>query len=390
MGRKVPIIALFVLGLQVCEILILGTSRSGSLVANSLQMIACVLATAMALGASQRGRGLSRPFWLMISAGLATWGIANLGWMYYENWLHQEIPTLSITRVLFDTEGVFFAIALFLDKDRDSPCFDTETALDALQVGIVFFSAFFGMYYVQLLSGGVNPYAEKFMTWSYLLTNSALTALAFIIVSSLHTERLRRLYGGLALFLTMNTVCSGIDDWMQSVNDVPTGTWYDFGWSVPFLVCAVWAAQWKEAPEESTDVIIKGKTPRSVAFKNVALGLAPLLVLLLVARLGTEWRGFGFVLVALSIACYAAQLGLVQYREGKTAAAIRRHQMAMDSAMDSMAMVSPEGKYTYVNDSFVRMLGYTSADEILGKSWDEVNDPRDLSSIRNDMNFALA
>jgi hypothetical protein len=66
-------------------------------------------------------------------------------------------------------------------------------------------------------------------------------------------------------------------------------------------------------------------------------GLAPLLVLLLVARLGAEWRGFGFVLVAVSIACYAARLGLVQYREGKTAAAIRRHQMAMDSAMDSMA-----------------------------------------------------
>jgi PAS domain S-box-containing protein len=390
MGRKVPILALFIVGLQVCEILILGTSRVGSLVANSLQTIACVLGIAMALGASQRGRGLSRPFWLMIGAGLATWGIANLGWMYYENWLHQEIPTLSITRVLFDTDGVFFAIALFLDKDRDSPRFDIETALDALQVGIVFFSTFFGMYYVQLLSGGVNPYAEQFMTWSYLVTNVALTALAFIIVFSLQTERLRTLYGGLALFLTINTVCSGTADWMQSVDGVPTGTWYDIGWSLPFLACAVWAAQWKEAPEESTTILLRGKTPRSVAFKNVALGLAPLLVLLLVARLGAQWRGFGFVLVAVSIACYAARLGLVQYREGKTAAAIRRHQMAMDSAMDSMAMVSPEGKYTYVNESFVRMLGYTSADEILGKTWDEVSDPRDLLSIRNEMNFALA
>src|SRR6202035_5870450 len=112
MGRKVPILALFVVGLQACEVLILGTSRAGSLVANALQMIACVLGTAMALRASQRGRGLSRPFWLMISAGLATWGVANLGWMYYENWLHQEVPPLSIIRVLFDTEGVFFAIAL--------------------------------------------------------------------------------------------------------------------------------------------------------------------------------------------------------------------------------------------------------------------------------------
>ncbi len=390
MGGKMPILALFIVGLEVCGILILGTSRTGSLVANSLQMVACILGVATAVAASRRGRGLSRPFWLMISAGLATWGIANLGWMYYENWLHQDIPSLSITRVLFDSEGVFFAVALFLDKDRDSPRFDIETALDALQVSILFFSAFFGMYYVQLLSGTVNPYAEQFMTWSYLATNLALTTLALIIAFSLQTARLRTLYGGLALFLTINTVFSGTADWMQSVNGLPTGTWYDLGWSVPFLVCAVWAAQWKEAPEESSAAHAPSKTPRNVAFKNVALGLAPMMVLLLVARLGTEWRGFGFVLVAVSIACYAARLGLVQYREGKTAATIRRHQMAMDSAMDSMAMVSPQGKYTYVNESFVRMLGYASADEILGRSWDEVNDPRDLSSVRNEMNFALA
>src|SRR5262249_11893016 len=171
MGRRVPIFALFILGLHVCEVLILGTSRAGSLIANTLQMIACGLAIATAIGASQRGRGLSRPFWLLICAGLATWGVANLGWMFYENWLHQDIPTTSTIRVLFDSEGVFFAIALFLDKDRDSPRFDIESLLDAMQVAILFFSAFFGMYYVQLWSGATNVYAEKFMTWSYLVTS---------------------------------------------------------------------------------------------------------------------------------------------------------------------------------------------------------------------------
>ena len=115
----------------------------------------------------------------MISAGLVTWGVANLGWMYYENWLGQEVPPLAVCRVLFDTEGVFFAIALFLDKDRDSPSFDIETILDGIQVAIVFFSAFFGMYYVQLVSGARGLYAELFMTWSYLATSVSLTVLSF-------------------------------------------------------------------------------------------------------------------------------------------------------------------------------------------------------------------
>jgi PAS domain S-box-containing protein len=390
MGRKVPIVAIFLLGLQVCEVLILGTSRAGSLVANTLQMTACGLATAMAIGASRRGRGLSRPFWLLISAGLVTWGIANLGWMYYENWLHQDVPPTSICRVLFDTEGVFFAIALFLDKDRDSPRFDIESLLDALQVGILFFSAFFGMYYVQLWSGAANVYAEKFMTWSYLVTNTSLVALSFVVVFSLRSERLRNLYGGLTLFLTINTLCSGVPDWMQSVEGAPTGTWYDIGWTLPFLACATWASQWKELPEDQALAATRGKTPRMVAVKNVALGLAPLLVLLLVARLGTEWRGFGFVLIGISIACYAAKLGIAQYREGKTAAAMRQHRMAMDSAMDGMAILSVEGRYTYVNEAFARMLGYGSTEEVTGKTWDEINDPRDLSTIQRPMSQALA
>jgi PAS domain S-box-containing protein len=178
---------------------------------------------------------------------------------------------------------------------------------------------------------------------------------------------------------------------VQSVQGVPTGTWYDIGWSLPFLACAVWASQWKEAPEQEAAIeAMRGKSPRTVALKNVALGLAPLLVLLLVARLGAEWRGFGFFLIGLSITCYAARLGIVQYREGRTAATMRRHRVAMDSAMDSMAIVSPEGKYTYANQAFARMLGYANTEEVVGKTWDEVNDPRDLPSIRNEMNFALA
>ena len=96
MSRKLPLLALFIIGLHACEVLTLGTSPAGSLIANSLQMIACGIGTAMTFAASRRGRGLSRPFWLLISAGLATWGVANLGWMYYENWLHVAAPNLSI------------------------------------------------------------------------------------------------------------------------------------------------------------------------------------------------------------------------------------------------------------------------------------------------------
>src|ERR1035438_2353526 len=114
MSWKLPLLALFIIGLHVGEVLIFGTSATGSLIANSLQLVACAIGTAMAFGASRRGRGVSRPFWRLIALAMATWGLANLGWMYYENWLYIVVPAISVVRIVFDSQGVFFAIALFL------------------------------------------------------------------------------------------------------------------------------------------------------------------------------------------------------------------------------------------------------------------------------------
>ncbi len=391
MSRRLPILALFIIGLHACEVLILGTSPAGSLVANSLQMIACGIGTAMAFAASRRGRGLSRPFWLLISGGLAAWGVANLGWMYYENWLHVEVPNLSVVRFLFDAQGVFFAIALFLDKERDSPRFDLETLLDSVQIAVVFFAAFFGMYYVQLLSGASGPNTGLFMIWLFEIVNVGLTVLAGILTVSVQTQRLRSLYGGLTLFLLVNAIASGITDYAQSVHNVPTGTWYDIGWTVPFLACALWASRWQEPTEAAAEAgRFRGKTLATVAVKNAMLALAPLTVLAVVAHLAPEWRGLGFVLLGVSITCYAARLVVSQYREVKAAAAVRRHTLAMDSAMDGMAIVSAAGVYSYANAAFARMMGHASPQAMVGKAWREIHDPHDVEPVVAEIRKGLA
>jgi PAS domain S-box-containing protein len=389
MPRKLSILALCVVGLQVGEILILGTSPKGALLANSLQLVACAIGAAMAFAASMRGRGLTRPFWRLIGLGLATWGVANLGWMYYENWLQAQVPSLSIVRILFDSQGVFFAIALFLDKDKDSPRFDAETLLDSLQVAIVFFSAFFGLYYVQLLSGVSGPGPDLFMAWIYQVINVALTVAAALAALSVRTKRLRSLYGGMTAFLLINTISSGVADYVQSIHNVPTGTWYDLGWSLPFLACAVWASRWEEPVEVESTAGIPGKSLGQLALKNVMLAVAPLIVLVVVAQLGAEWRRMGFLLLGISILCYAARLGVSQYREGKSAELVRRDTLAMDSAMDGMAIVSPEGKYTYANAALARLLGHANPQTIIGKVWADLHSEDEAEGLKREMQGAL-
>src|ERR1700751_5084614 len=114
MPRKLLVSVIALLGLSAGVILILGMSPTGSTLTNFLQIACCGLAATMCFAASRRGRGLSRPFWVLVGCSIATWGLANVGWMYYENWLHAPVPRFSVVRVLFDVQGVFYAIALFL------------------------------------------------------------------------------------------------------------------------------------------------------------------------------------------------------------------------------------------------------------------------------------
>src|SRR5260370_7361410 len=76
------------------------------------------------------------------------WGIANLGWTSFEVLLHSEPPTGSFVRFLFGLQAVPFAMALFLDQEKDSPRLDVESILDFIQIAIVFFFIFVSFYYL--------------------------------------------------------------------------------------------------------------------------------------------------------------------------------------------------------------------------------------------------
>jgi PAS domain S-box-containing protein len=385
MPRKLLILALVVIGLHICVILTLGTSPAGSFLTNSLQVFASGLAVAMCFGARRRGRGMSRPFWLLVGCGVATWGLANLGWMYYENWLHAAVPRFSLVRFLFAVQGVFYAIALFLGKEKDSPIIDMETLLDSVQIAVVFISLFFGLYYVQLLQGTPMPAGELILTWIFVAINVILTALAAIQMWAAQTKRLRSLYGGLAFFLLLYTVGSGIAESVQVHRQLQTGTWYDLGWTLPLLAGAIWAARWRESEEALSPVPSRQRALGNLAITNVMLAIPPLLILGLVAPLGREWRLIGFSLLAISIVCYAARLAVTEYRHVQSTEAVQRHTLAVESALEGMAILNAAGQFTYMNSAHAHLFGYSSPSELLGKSWQALYQPGEVARFEKDV-----
>jgi len=388
MSRKPFILAAVIVALHLCETATLGTSATGSLVANLLQISGCGFAVFMAFGAYRRGRGLSRPFWLIVGAGIAMWGITNLGWMFYEVVLHIEPPSTSIVRFLFGLEVVLIATALFLDQDKDSPRIEAESALDFIQLGIVFFFIYVEYYYL--------PAHHLDSRMAFLrgmrvenIEDILITLLAAFQALRARKPHIRKLYGGLALYLLIMSACAALAEYLQSIHSTPTGTLRDLLWTMPFLVLGMWAAQWQPASLEETRARLQRKTFSELMLTNVTFALAPLIILWQVSQLNSEWRLVRFSLLGISIVCYAARLGLSQYREAISAKAVLTHTMAMDSAINGMAILDATGKYIYVNPAYARMIGNKSRETMMGQYWREGSDPRDVKPVESKVRAAV-
>src|SRR5579864_738580 len=200
MPRKSLILASVIVSLHLLEAATLGTSTTGSFLANLLEILACGFAAVMAFGASRRGRGLTRPFWLLVGAGISMWGLANLGWMYYELVLHSEPPQASVVRFLFGFEAVLIAMALFLDQDKDSPRVGVETALDFVQIAIVFFFVFIEFYFLPAHRLDEHTAFLREMRVENL-EDAMVAVLAGFRALTATKQYLRRLYGGLTFYV---------------------------------------------------------------------------------------------------------------------------------------------------------------------------------------------
>ncbi len=388
MFRKLFVLALFIIALHIAAVLTLGTSLAGSFAGNLLQIVSCGLAVAASFVASRRAFGLCRPFWLFVGCGLAIWGIANLGWMYYEAVLQVEPPPGSIVRFLFGTQSIFFALAVFLNPDKDSSSLDLESVLDFMQIGIVFFFIYIGFYYLPAHHlEARSAFAREI--WVEAGQNAALVALALVQAARARVADVRKVYRGFAVYLLAFTVLACGASYVQLMQDLHTGTWFDLAWTVPLLGAALWAARWQPATTPQALPRLRSKGIGDLVLTNATLALAPLIVLLQVAQLGTEWRAARFTLLGVSIVCYAARLGVTQYRQSRAEDTLERHNRAMDSAVNGIAIVDKKGRHSYANAAFAQMLGYETPESIVGRPWQDIYAAQDITSLQEEIRQSL-
>jgi PAS domain S-box-containing protein len=389
MPRKLLILAAMIVCAHFAQALILGVSPAGNLVANLLETLASALAAVMCFGAFRRARGMARPFWALVGCGMVVWSVANVGWTLYEVVLHTTPAPGSPIRFLFHVQGIFFAIVLFLDQEKDSSEFEPEILLDFTQIAIVFFFLYLGLY--NLSSREVQqPTVTARRLWVEFGEVGTILALACFQIIRTPGTRIRRLYSGFAIYLFLFIAGMALAEYGQTVRGLATGTLFDLGWTAPFLWAAVWAAHWQPSAATQTIGRLRELTFSGVALGNAMFAVAPLIVLVQVAQFPSEWRILRFSLLGVSILCFAARLGISGYREAKTAETVRRQSLAMDSAAEGISILGENGQYIYVNGAFARMMGHQRPESMLGVHWRKIYDPRDIELLQERVRESLA
>jgi two-component system cell cycle sensor histidine kinase/response regulator CckA len=319
---------------------------------------------------------------------MGIWGIADFGWTYYEVIKHVEPPSSSLIRFLFDTHGMFFVMAIFLDQEKTDSQVDLGEALDFTQIGILFFFIYFGMYYLPVLE--LNKSAalhREFVVMS--LTGSGILLLSILQWWRGRHPRARRLYGGLALYVLIYTVFSTLAQGLQVQNETPTGTWIDLAWSLPLLFAAFWAALWVPLADKPGQRRLRPKSLVELILTNGMFAFSPLIILFQVAQIGPGWKLIRLTLLGVSFVCYALRIGLTQHRQLKDGETVRRQSLAMDTSSNGMAIVNEKGVHIYANHSLAQMLGFEGPDRIIGKPWQVVYAFQNIARLEQEARSAL-
>jgi two-component system cell cycle sensor histidine kinase/response regulator CckA len=386
--RSLAVAALCVIVLHVVTVVFLGTSSIGSLIGNALQIFASFLAAAMCFRAARRAGGFGRSFWTLVACGMGVWGLADFGWTYNELFLRREPPPGSLIRFLFDTHGMFFVMAIFLNQDKEDSRIDAPEVLDFLQIGILFFLVYFGAYYLPAINLGYQEALEREFQVMTVGT-VGIFLLALLQWRRSPTREARRLFGGLASYILVYGILATIVSWLQVEHETPTGTWFDLGWTTPMLFGAFWAATWQPAPEKETRAKRRNHTLAEILVNNGMFFFAPLVILIQVAQLGPGLRGIRFTLLGLSFSCYAVRIGLTQYRQQQDEETVRRQSLAMDSSIEGIGILDEKGVHSYANSALASMLGFDSPVRIVGQPWKVVYAFQPIAEIETQVRKGL-
>src|SRR5215467_6924742 len=321
MRRRVAWSAWLLVALQIAAFLLLADPLR-TWASNIIQVACCIVAAAFCFSASRRSPGLDKTFWGLFAIAFSAYGISNIIWTYYENWLKAPVPASSLSQFLYICYDGPIVMALFLREGEDPSGLDWQRSLDFVQMLMVAFLVYYDFLFLRALQRG--PHSLEVMEQG--LTNMLNFVLAAAFVARSYwgrTALVRSLCRKMSVYFIVYAVAAGIGDYALTFINANSGSWSSLAWTVPFLVAASLAASYEPQRYELTELPLREWKKRSFLLKNIGLAIMPLTVLALAMRAGNHDRVVVYGTVIISLACYGAHLTISQYRQQESVVALQ-------------------------------------------------------------------
>jgi two-component system cell cycle sensor histidine kinase/response regulator CckA len=321
MRRRVASAAWVLVALQVAAFLLLAEPLR-SWASNIVQVACCIVAAAFCFGASRRSPGLDKTFWGLFAISFSAYGISNIIWTYYENWLKTPVPASPLSQFLYLCYDAPIVMALFLREGEDPSGLDWPRSLDFVQMLMVAFLAYYDFLFLRALQRG--PHSIEVMEQGMTNVLNFVLAVAFVARSYWgQTALVRALSRKMSVYFIVYAVAAGIGDYALTFIKANSGSWSSLAWTVPFMVAASLAASYEPQRYEPLQAPVREWKKRSFLFKNIGLAIMPLTVLALAMRASNHDRVVVYGTVIVSLACYGAHLTISQYRQQESVVALQ-------------------------------------------------------------------
>ena len=341
------------------------------LASDLLEAVLPLAAASVAFAKARPSGGFEKTFWRLVGVACFIYALAQTLATYYDVVLQASINVWWPSDVAFLFFVAPLAMTLFVEADPLSPGAKATQALDFIQIGLVNLAAYLFLFYFPLQEHPGEPTVQM-LNWSVFSTRDLILSTAFLLRAVYAgSERLRSLFGRVAIFLWLFSAGEYLYLRQQALYSIRFGTWYELGYSVPFIVLLALVMQWKPQPEPA--VALKPSFEHSRAALVLAQAahiIFPLMVLGFV-QLGTHSRfAVAATTVFASFACSAARLYLSQTENERIIAAERttarslhkaeqRYRKLFERNRAGVFRSTLDGQIVECNEAFAAMYGYT-------------------------------
>ncbi|HZR56695.1 MAG TPA: GGDEF domain-containing protein [Terriglobales bacterium] len=319
-SRKIIGIALLLLLAHAMVIFMLGSSHSGPLLSDTIQLSLGCLALVSCMRASRYSDRLGRHFWQLAAVAYSIWVIAqSLGT------LGNFIPYPDYVRGLINLLFCFWfgpiGMALFLDPEHEPRGMDLLLILDFVQGTIFCVAAYLYFFYVPSLSEASTDLAHS--VWAPYFFGYALLALAFLLRSFFTTSVvIRKLFGRMGTFLLFSISVDALYYYGPGAG-LRTGEWFDLLWSTLLVAPICAAATWHNQEPEKTDETAPFHA-RGLIITQLFPLLYPLLILVMFTRIAQARITLAAAVVLVSFLCSSTRLLITHQRLLRAQEALRK------------------------------------------------------------------